>query len=105
MSSSSSKRAGAKYSTSFARMTNSPPIRVGGTPRERRDWGRRVAHAERAEVRGAREVEVRVVAAVVDDALRVGVREADPGARRERILVHERITVRTSSRFSSIEAS
>jgi hypothetical protein len=36
ISSSSSKRAGAKYSTSFARITNSPPASWRRSPSERR---------------------------------------------------------------------
>src|SRR5204862_7211742 len=61
--------------------------------------------AERAEVLDAGEVEVGVVAAVVDDPLRVGVREADarPCAELEGRL-HERISSSTSSRLRSISS-
>src|SRR5205823_1740516 len=64
-----------------------------------------VEEAERAEPLRAREVEVRVVAPVVDDTLRVCIRERDARPDREGVLVaHERITVSTSSRFSSISS-
>src|SRR4051794_25556631 len=61
---------------------------------------------EGAQVLDAGEVEVGAVAAVVDDPLRVGVREADASPGREGVLAaHERITSSTSSRFRSISSS
>ena len=65
-----------------------------------------VEKPEGAQVLDAGEIEVRVVAAVVDDPLRVRVREADPRPGREGVLAaHERITSSTSSRFCSISSS
>src|SRR5262249_6646227 len=66
----------------------------------------RLQEPERAEVFDACEVEVRVVAAVVDDPLGVGVREADASRRAElERRLYERITSSTSSRFCSISSS
>ena len=67
-SSRSSKRAGAWYSTFDARIAKSIDAEVDA--------------AEVAVVLGAREVEVRHVAAVVDDSLCVGLGEARPRCRR-----------------------
>src|SRR5262245_38475776 len=65
-----------------------------------------VKEPKRAEILAAREIEVRVVTAVVHDALRVGVRERDARPNRECVvLAHVRITASTLSRFSSISFS
>src|SRR4029077_16537960 len=67
-------------------------------------------HPEQVEVPvvlDPREVEVGQVAPVVDDPLRVRVREADACLRAEpegRLLLHVRITSRTSSRLRSIRS-
>src|SRR5207302_3675197 len=60
---------------------------------------------EVAVVLDAREIEVREIAAVIDDALGIGVREADARLRRElerRLRAQLRITSSTSSRLRSI---